>query len=236
MFNLGKKSALGIDIGSKFVKVVELNQAIGKPELTSIAIAPLQKGTIVDGLVNNRDALLQVMRDLFRTIKTNLKHVAISLSNSEVVVKRIMVPEMSDTELDEHIIWEAEQYLPAHILSDVQDTADRIAIIDRGHILTIGRTDELTTDLVSSHMYEIEFFDEFENHSLLKSFDQIQHIEQPTSKKIRIHINKNSDLKSLTNEIIKRLLHSNHHIKNFFRTTPNLDDVYLKCIKERKSQ
>ena len=125
-------------------------------------------------------------------------------------------------------------FFSSHILSDVQDIADRTAIIDKGRILKIGNTHELTTDLVQSYIYEIEFFDEFKDPTLFKPYDQIHHIEQPTSKKIRIHINKDSDLKILTNEIITQLLHRNYHIKNFFRTTPNLDDVYLKYIKERK--
>jgi ABC-type multidrug transport system ATPase subunit len=122
-----------------------------------------------------------------------------------------------------------------HILSDVQDIADRTAIIDKGRILKIGKTHELTTDLLQNYIYEIEFFDEFKDHTLFKPYNQIHHIEQPTSKKIRIHINKDADLKSLTNEIIKQLLHRNYNIQNFFRFTPNLDDVYLKYIKERKS-
>jgi ABC-2 type transport system ATP-binding protein len=126
-------------------------------------------------------------------------------------------------------------FFSSHILSDVQDIADRIAIIDKGHILKIGKTHELTTDLVQSHIYEIEFFDEFKDHTLFKPYNEIHHIEQPTSKIIRIHINKDSDLKSLTNEIIKQLLHRNYHIQNFFRFSPNLDDVYLTYIKERKS-
>jgi ABC-2 type transport system ATP-binding protein len=126
-------------------------------------------------------------------------------------------------------------FFSSHILSDVQDIADRTAIIDKGRILKIGKTYELTTDLVQSYIYEIEFFDEFKDHTLFKLFDQIHHIEQPTSKKIRIYINKDSDLKSLTDEIIKQLLHRNYHIRNFFRATPNLDDVYIKYIKERKS-
>lgn len=126
-------------------------------------------------------------------------------------------------------------FFSSHILSDVQDIADRIAIIDKGHILKIGKTHELTTDLVQGHIYEIEFFGEFKDHTLFKPYKEIYHIEQPTSKKIRIHINKDSDLRSLANEIIKQLLHRNYHIQNFFRFTPNLDDVYLKYIKERKS-
>jgi ABC-2 type transport system ATP-binding protein len=126
-------------------------------------------------------------------------------------------------------------FFSSHILSDVQDIADRIAIIDKGLILKIGKTHELTTDLVQSYIYEIEFFDEFKDHTLFNSYDQIHHIEQLTSKKIRVHINKDSDLKSLTNKIVKQLVHRNHHIQNFFRTSPNLDDVYMKYIKEKKS-
>jgi len=135
MFGLGKKTALGLDIGSSFVKLVALEGSVKKPELTAIAIAPLPPNTIIDGNIRDKQGLLSALKDTLRTVQTNVKHVTISLSNNAVIVRRIMVPEMSDSELDEHIIWEAEQYLPQDILHDVHIDYNKIALQSRpGHM------------------------------------------------------------------------------------------------------
>lgn len=126
-------------------------------------------------------------------------------------------------------------FFSSHILSDVQDIADRTAIIDKGRILKIDKTTDLTTDLVQSYVYEIESFDDFQDVSLFKAYDQIDHIEHPTSKKIRIHIRKDCDLKSLTTEVLRELMKHNYPIRNFTRIIPNLDDVYLKYVRKSKS-
>jgi ABC-2 type transport system ATP-binding protein len=126
-------------------------------------------------------------------------------------------------------------FFSSHILSDVQDVADRIAIIDKGHVLKIDRTTDLTTDLVEGYVYEIESFDDFQDVSLFEAYDQIHHIEQPTPKRIRIHIRKDCDLKSLTTEVLRELVNRNCPIRNFTRIIPNLDDVYLKYVTKGKS-
>jgi ABC-2 type transport system ATP-binding protein len=126
-------------------------------------------------------------------------------------------------------------FFSSHILSDVQDVADRTAIIDKGRILKIDKTTDLTTDLVLDYVYEIESFDDFQDVSLFKTHDQILRIEHPTPKKIRIYIRKDCDLKSLTTEVLKELMHHNYPIRNFTRIIPNLDDVYLKYVTKSKS-
>ena len=88
---------------------------------------------------------------------------------------------------------------------------------------------------MQSYVYEIESFDDFQDVSLFKAYDQIHHIEHPTSKKIRIHIKKDCDLKSLTTEVLKELMNHNYPIRNFTRIIPNLDDVYLKYVTKSKS-
>jgi len=135
VFKIGNKIGLGLDIGSNFVKLVELTQGMRKPELTSIAIAPLPPGTIIDGTVSEKSHLSVAVSDLLKSVKTSTREVAIALSNNAVIVRRIMVPEMTDNELDDHIVWEAEQYLPADILDDVHIDYNKINMQSRpGHM------------------------------------------------------------------------------------------------------
>jgi type IV pilus assembly protein PilM len=114
---LGKKnkSIVGLDIGSSALKAVELKPARGGFELVHIAHQNLQSDTIVDGhiidLNHVSDSINRVWTD--QNIKTN--QVATSLSGHAVIVKKILLPQMSSEELDEQIHWEAEQYIPFDI-------------------------------------------------------------------------------------------------------------------------
>jgi type IV pilus assembly protein PilM len=114
---LGKKnkSIVGLDIGSSALKAVELKPARNGFELVHIAHQNLQSDTIVDGhiidLNHVSDSINRVWSD--QNIKTH--QVATSLSGHAVIVKKILLPQMSGEELDEQIHWEAEQYIPFDI-------------------------------------------------------------------------------------------------------------------------
>ena len=115
MFGSKKKSIVGLDIGSSALKAIELRAVRNGFELLHIAHLNLQSDTIVDGhiidLNHVADSINRVWSD--NNIKTN--QVATSLSGHAVIVKKILLPQMSSEELDEQIHWEAEQYIPFDI-------------------------------------------------------------------------------------------------------------------------
>jgi type IV pilus assembly protein PilM len=115
MLGKKKKSIVGLDIGSSALKAVELKPARNGFELVHIAHQNLQSDTIVDGhiidLNHVSDSINRIWSD--QSIKTS--QVATSLSGHAVIVKKILLPQMSGEELDEQIHWEAEQYIPFDI-------------------------------------------------------------------------------------------------------------------------
>ena len=124
-------------------------------------------------------------------------------------------------------------FFSSHILSDVQDIADRIALLDKGQILKIGKTSELTSDLYSEYIIEVLFFNDFENLALIKSIKGINKLDQQSSRKLLIIIDKKADLETLSFEILNKFVAHKCHLKSFSRITPNLDEVYLKYIKRK---
>lgn len=123
-------------------------------------------------------------------------------------------------------------FFSSHILSDVQEITNRIAIIHKGCILKIGDTEKLTADFYPSTIFQVTFFDDFDDSDLLDSFSNLDHVERKTAKQIVLHIHKDSDPKSFTREFIKKLVDSNHNIASFGRITPNLDEIYLKYVRD----
>jgi type IV pilus assembly protein PilM len=123
------KTVIGLDIGSSAVKAVEL-KASGKAfRVVAFAMEPLPADAIVDGAIIDAGAVADAVRRLFDSNKAfKSKEVCASLSGNAVIVKKITLPVMTQSELDESIYWEAEQYIPF----DIQDVNLDYQILDSG--------------------------------------------------------------------------------------------------------
>ena len=130
MLSFGRaKSVVGLDIGSSAVKAVELKPAGKGFRVAAYGAEPLPPDSIVDGAIIDSTAVAEAIRRLFDSSKAfKSKEVCASLSGNAVIVKKITLPVMTETELDESIYWEAEQYIPF----DIQDVNLDYQILDPG--------------------------------------------------------------------------------------------------------
>ncbi len=107
-----KKNVIGIDVGTSAVKFVRLLESRGTYSLENIGIMPLAPETIVDNTIMDSTAVVQAIRNLLSAMKVKTKQVATSISGHSVIIRKITLPVMSQTELESSIQWEAEQYIP----------------------------------------------------------------------------------------------------------------------------
>jgi type IV pilus assembly protein PilM len=115
MFFSGK-STIGLDIGSGYLKIVQLKEAKGGYELELFDMLPLPPELIVDGSIIDSLRLVDSLKELARKAKIKTKDVVISVAgHSSVIIKRVALPDMSEEELYESIKFEAEQYIPFDI-------------------------------------------------------------------------------------------------------------------------
>lgn len=117
MLNLfAKKNLVGLDIGTSTVKVVELDEIKGKYreryKLKNVGIAKIPRETISNGVVINAEPLVQAIKSLFTSLKISNKLVAVSVSGNNVIIKKISLPVMNESDLEKIIYSEAEQYIP----------------------------------------------------------------------------------------------------------------------------
>src|SRR5512147_1517986 len=101
------KLAVGLDIGSNSVKLVQLKERKGGFSLAAWGNAPLPPEAIVDGALMNSSAIVDAVRQLVGAQKVKTKEVAIGVRGHSVIIKKIQLPRMSQEELDESIQWEA---------------------------------------------------------------------------------------------------------------------------------
>ena len=123
------KAVIGLDIGSSGVKAVELKAAAKGYRVAAFGMQPVPSDSIVDGAIIDAGAVADAIRRLFESNKSfKAKDVCASLSGNAVIVKKITLPIMTKSELDESIYWEAEQCIPF----DVQDVNIDYQILDPG--------------------------------------------------------------------------------------------------------
>jgi type IV pilus assembly protein PilM len=115
MFSFGKKTVIGLDIGSSQVKAVELEPHGGSYRLRGFGFALLPPEAIVQGSFMNAPAISAAIAEACAMGGFKSKDVVTSVSGHSVIVKRISLPAQSKDELEETIRWEAEQYIPFDI-------------------------------------------------------------------------------------------------------------------------
>ena len=123
------KAVVGLDIGSSAVKAVELRPSGKGFRVAAFGSYPVPPDAIVDGAIIDAAAVADAIRRAFEGNKAfKSKEVCASLSGNAVIVKKITLPVMTQSELDESIHWEAEQYIPF----DIQDVNLDYQILDAG--------------------------------------------------------------------------------------------------------
>lgn len=110
-----KKDIIGIDIGSSSAKLVQLREAKGVYHLVNLGLAPLPPEAIVDNAIMDSSSVVEVILGLVKSLKVKTQNVATSISGHSVIIRKIVLPIMTEEELEASIQWEAEQYIPFEI-------------------------------------------------------------------------------------------------------------------------
>src|SRR6266704_3061044 len=118
MWNSVKKSMVGVDIGSSSVKAVELQGKNNDFQLESLGYEALPPDSIVDGQIMELNSVSNAIANIFTEHKIKTTKVAAGVNGHSVIVKNIVLPQMTDDELQESFAWHAEEHIPFDI-SDV---------------------------------------------------------------------------------------------------------------------
>jgi type IV pilus assembly protein PilM len=105
---------IGADLSSASIKMVELSEgAKGQYRVERYAIEPLPRDSVVDGNINNLDAVSDALKRCHKRLGTNIRNLALALPNAAVISKRILVPAgQTEEELEVQVETEANQYIP----------------------------------------------------------------------------------------------------------------------------
>ena len=123
-------------------------------------------------------------------------------------------------------------FFSSHILSDVQDVATKICIIDWGHILKIGTLDELKSEFIKEKQIEIILSKKSDKFKEISKIIGVENIFEKSDEKFLININKNASYDEIIHNIIQSLLKNECRIRSITPVTPTLDEVYQFYLRK----
>ncbi|MDA0312102.1 MAG: type IV pilus assembly protein PilM [Gemmatimonadetes bacterium] len=112
-----KRTSIGLDIGSGFVKVVEVDHSGDQPEVTRVAMRALLPDAIVEGEITDYGLVSDAVQGLFQEIGLKGAEVITAVGGHDVIIKKIEMDRMKESDAREVIRWEAEQHVPFDIKS-----------------------------------------------------------------------------------------------------------------------
>ncbi len=147
----GKKDTIGLDIGSSSIKIVELRETKKGYSLQNFGVTPIPPEVIVDGALMNTSAIVDGIQTLLGERKIKSKDVVTSVSGQSVMIKKIVLPAVTEEELEDQIQWEAEQYIPF----DINDVNLDFQILNPGddegnmEVLLVAAKKDMINDYVT---------------------------------------------------------------------------------------
>jgi type IV pilus assembly protein PilM len=114
LFTAKAPPLFGLDISSSSVKMLEIVDAgKGGFRVERYAIEPLARDAVVDGNINNLEALIDAVKRGYKRLGTRTKHVAMAVPTGAVITKKIVVnAALRENELEIQVETEANQYIP----------------------------------------------------------------------------------------------------------------------------
>lgn len=111
-------NAIGIDIGSHSIKVVQLTPTRNGVMITRAGSTPTPTDAIKQGVVEDRGAIAEAIDSLLGTLGIATPYAVAAVAGPTVVVRQVRLPVMPESQLRKSINWEARN----HISFPVEDS------------------------------------------------------------------------------------------------------------------
>ncbi len=123
-------------------------------------------------------------------------------------------------------------FFSSHVLSDVQDVADRIGIMRSGAIVTVGTLDELKAGFAVNDDVEIVLSRGPARLDEVARLRGVAGVEPAGPLTYLLHLAPDADAEAVGHEALGLLLAAGNRVRSFRPLAPSLDDLYLKLVGE----
>jgi ABC-2 type transport system ATP-binding protein len=123
----------------------------------------------------------------------------------------------------------------SHILSDVQDVADRIGLISRGRIRQVGTLNELKTRLHPQKTVQVDLSRPSDKGQQLGAVQGVKSFAQPSPGRLLFDLENDADPDEVINALIQDIVRLQIRVRSIGVVEPSLDDIYSKYVRESET-
>ncbi len=149
----GKKfNLVGLDIGSRSIKVGEIADTKKGRSLKKFGMIDVPPGAIGEGTIKDPGAVAELIRELFKQSGIKEQNVALSIGGFSIIVKNISLQTMTEDQLQDTIQYEAEQYIPFDISDvnlDFQIVGESEHNPDQMDVILVAAKKEMVDDYIN---------------------------------------------------------------------------------------
>lgn len=101
----------GLDIGAHSIKVCELSGNPGKYKIEKFGVFTLSEAALIEDEVQKPSEIIEAISEAVNRANIKSKSACLGLFGPNTMTKRLSAPEGTKEEIEDHIMWEAEQYI-----------------------------------------------------------------------------------------------------------------------------
>lgn len=120
LFGNKQQNYLGIDIGGSSIKLVELKDNNGRPQLVTYGFVEFDTNILKSGQAD-REAIVKAIKHILKEARATSNQAFTGLPSFTVFSSIISLPEMSKKELMSAVKWEAKKFVPMPVEEMILD-------------------------------------------------------------------------------------------------------------------
>lgn len=145
---LRKKTFTSLNIGAGSVKAVTINIGRDRPKITNMGIAPIPSGVFEEGFIKDTNLVASAITEALLQGGIKDKNIITALSGDNIISRELEMPIMSSEELQEALMWEADEFLP---FSVDEANLDHVVLEEKGEqvsVLLVAANKELVENFI----------------------------------------------------------------------------------------
>lgn len=108
---LNPGTIFGIDIGAHSIKVCELSGSPGKLKVDKFGTFMLSEAALIEDEIQKPSEIIEGIIEAINQAGIRSRVACLGLYGPNTMTKRLNVPEGTKEEIEDHVLWEAEQYI-----------------------------------------------------------------------------------------------------------------------------
>ena len=123
----------------------------------------------------------------------------------------------------------------SHILSDVQDVADRIGIISHGRIKQVGTLSDLKAQLIRQKTVEVMLAGTSDKWQQLDTVRGVASVTQPQAGIVLANLSEGADEEQAVNDVVEAVVKLGIRVRGVWLMEPSLDQIYFNYVSEAEN-